>query len=331
MSQFPKVRMRRRRQAAWLRETFAETTLAAKDFILALFITDGSEIEVPNMPGIRHINLDSLVKVANEAYSAGIQSLLLFPVVPMASKTNCAKEAWASDNLICRAISEIKTKVPEIGVIVDVALDPYTSHGHDGLVNQDGEIDNDATLVALCKQAVALANAGADVVAPSDMMDGRVAAIRSELDQSGHSNVLILSYAAKYNSKLYAPFRGAIGSARDLGKKDKSSYQQDIRNSDEAVREIMLDVEEGADWLMIKPGMSNLDIIYRARQCCLLPIVAYQVSGEYSMIAQFAQITAQNFLDIQYEFLVALKRAGARQIVCYNALSLVRRIKNDMD
>lgn len=322
MSSFPNVRMRRRRQAPWLLETFAETTIQTKDLILPVFVTDGPQLEVENMPGVWHHNINSLVKLAKHAVQLGIKSLLLFPVVPADKKSECAKEAWANDNLIARALKSVKQAVPEIGLIVDVALDPYTTHGHDGLVNSIGVIDNDKSINALCKQAIALASAGADVVAPSDMMDGRVAAIRSKLDSQGFSNVLILSYAAKYNSKLYAPFRGAIGSASDLGKKDKSSYQQDIRNSDEAIREILLDVEEGADWLMIKPGMTNLDVIARARNACLLPIAAYQVSGEYSMLASFAEKTGQSFLEIQLEFLTVLKRSGAMHIVCYNAIDI---------
>ena len=318
--------MRRRRQAPWALDLFAENNLMTKDLVLPLFITEDAELTVANMPGVQHYQISSAIAIAQSALQLGLKAIMLFPVVKACDKTAEAALAYAPNNLIARAIKAIKQTVPGIAIIADVALDPYTSHGHDGILNSDGEIDNDQTLSILAKQAVMLAQAGADVVAPSDMMDGRVGLIRQALDASGKINTLILSYAAKYNSKFYGPFRGAIGSSGNLGQKDKSSYQQDIRNSDEAMHEIALDIQEGADWIMIKPGMLFLDIISRASREFAMPIVAYQVSGEYSMLAAYANSQELDFLEIQQEALTALKRAGARQIVCYNALAIAEKI-----
>ena len=323
---FPQIRMRRRRSQKWLLETFSETNLLPKDLIQPAFITEAEELQITSMPGVKHYSLNSIVEFAKFVYSSGVKSMLLFPVVPHSKKSDCAKEAINKSNLVNRAIALIKSNVPELGVIADVALDPYTLHGHDGIVDDAGNVLNDVTVEKLCYQALSLARAGVDVVAPSDMMDGRVGKIRSVLDDNGFQNVLILSYAAKYNSKLYAPFREAIGSASNLGNKDKSSYQMDIRNSDEAMHEIRLDLDEGADWLMIKPGMTNLDIINRAK-VFNMPIAAYQVSGEYSMISEYARTSGQAFIDIQLEFLTVLKRAGATHIACYNAAEVAHGLR----
>lgn len=319
--------MRRRRQAKWALELFSETDIKPKDFILPVFITESDNSNIKDLPGVSYYSLDKIAALAELALTKGIKSILLFPVVEASLKSLRAEHAIDPNNLVARAIKNIKTNVPEIAVIADVALDPYTSHGHDGILNADGMVDNDATNDILCQQALMLANAGVDVVAPSDMMDGRVGQIRQALDDKSHINTLILSYAAKYNSKLYTPFRSALGSKGNLGVKDKSSYQQDIRNSDEAMHEVALDLTEGADWIMIKPGMQNLDIIWRAANEFQVPIAAYQVSGEYSMLADFAQKHQLSFEELQLEAMLTCKRAGAMHIVCYNALQMADYIK----
>lgn len=325
--EFPAVRMRRRRQAKWALDLFAETSLLPKDLILPLFVTESDASEIVGMPGIFYNKLSNLPNIIDKALEHGIKAVLLFPIVPEVLKTESGQHAIDPNNLIARAIKLIKQKLPEICIIADVALDPYTSHGHDGIIDKNGKILNDPTNEILAKQALMLADFGADVVAPSDMMDGRVGQIRKALEVNGFSDTIILSYAAKYNSKLYAPFRSALGSKQSLGVKDKSSYQQDIRNSHEALHEIAMDLSEGADWIMIKPGMQNLDIVYRAANEFMVPIAAYQVSGEYSMLAEFANMHQIDFMSLQIEALFALKRAGAMQVVCYNAIDIAKNIR----
>jgi porphobilinogen synthase len=309
----------------WLRELVAEHRLHASDLIWPVFIQEGENQATPvqSMPGVERLTLDLLVKQAKEAKALGIQAIALFPLVDSKRKTPRGDEAYSRDNLACRAISAIKEAVPGLGVIADVALDPYTTHGQDGIV-ENGQVVNDQTVEALCKQAVVQAQAGCDIVAPSDMMDGRIGAIRATLEQEGFHDTLILSYAAKYASHLYGPFRDAVDSSTALGKSDKRSYQMDFRNTDEAIREVALDVAEGADMVMVKPGICYLDIIHRTAKEFALPVLAYQVSGEYAMVKAAA---ANGWLDgdaVMLEHLLAFKRAGARAIFTYAALEVAK-------
>lgn len=311
---------------AWQRELVAETRLHPSDLIWPAFIQDGKNTTTPisSLPGVSRLTIDKLVVKAKEAKSLGIPAIALFPATDKKLKTPNGKEALNKNNLVCRAIREIKNTVPDIGVIADVALDPYTSHGQDGIV-ENGVVENDATVDMLCKQAIVQAKAGCDIVAPSDMMDGRIGAIRSALEKEGFHNTLILSYAAKYASAFYGPFRDAVGSAGAL-KGDKKNYQMDPRNSDEAMREIALDIEEGADMVMVKPGLPYLDIIRRAATEFQVPVFAYQVSGEYAMVKAAA---ANGWLDgeaVMLESLTALKRAGARAIFTYAALDIAKKL-----
>ncbi len=315
-------RPRRLRRAPWLRALVAETRLHPSDLIWPVFVCEGQGEgdcqPVASMPGVRRMTVDVLVDEARRAVALGIPALALFPATPVEKKTPGGEEAFNSENLVHRAVRAVKQAVPEMGVICDVALDPYTSHGHDGLL-KDGDVDNDSTVAALCRQAVALAQAGADVVAPSDMMDGRVGAIRRALDEAGFAQVSILSYAAKYASAFYGPFREAVGSKQGLGRADKRTYQMDPANAREAAREVALDIAEGADMLMIKPGMPYLDILKQTAESSDLPIFAYQVSGEYAMLVAAIQ---NGWLEEQpaiLESLLAFKRAGARGILTYFA------------
>ena len=280
-SSFPATRLRRTRRTAWIRELVRETRLHPGDLIWPLFVQEGTNTETPiaSLPGVSRLTLDLLAAKVKEAYALGIQAVALFPVIDEKLKSPYGDEALFPNNLICRAIKEVKNAVPELGVITDVALDPYTSHGQDGVV-ENGQVANDVTVEILCKQALAQAKAGCDMVAPSDMMDGRVGAIRAVLEREGFCDTLILAYSAKYASAQYGPFRDAVGSAKNLGKADKCGYQMDPANSDEAMREIALDIAEGADIVMVKPGISYLDILYRAAHEFQVPIFAYQVSGE---------------------------------------------------
>lgn len=276
------------------------------------------------MPGVDRLSVDKVVEAAHEALALGIPAIALFPVTPASLKTGDGREAFNPDNLMCRAIRAVKAAVPGIGVIADVALDPYTSHGHDGLLDAAGEVDNDATVAALCKQALTLANAGCDIVAPSDMMDGRIGEIRAALDEAGHENAVILSYAAKYASALYGPFRAAVGSQSSLGKADKRSYQMNPANATEALREAALDLAEGADMLMVKPAGLYLDILARVKEIADVPVLAYHVSGEYAMLKAAA---AAGFIDeraVTMETLLAIKRAGADAILTYAARDVAR-------
>ena len=322
---FPGTRMRRMRRDDFSRRLMRESVLAADDLIYPVFVLEGSQRVEPivSMPGVERQSLDVLLKTAERALNLGIPALALFPVVDASFKTPGAEEAWNPGGLVPRVVSALKNEFPELGVITDVALDPYTSHGQDGLIEADdplGYVLNDETLEALAKQALTHAQAGADVVAPSDMMDGRVARIRAELDAAKCIHTRILAYSAKYASSFYGPFREAVGSAGNLGKGNKTTYQMDPANSDEALREVALDLAEGADMVMVKPGMPYLDVLRRVKDQFKVPTFAYQVSGEYAMLKAAAQ---NGWLDEKacvLESLLAFKRAGADGVLSYFAL-----------
>lgn len=324
---FPVIRMRRNRRTAWSRRLVAETMISAADLILPLIIIEGENRREPivTMPGVERITIDLAAEIAAEAAALGIPALALFPAIAPGLKSEDGAEALKVDNLLGRAVSHIKKQVPDIGLIADVALDPYTTHGHDGLL-VEGEIVNDATVAVLCKMALAEAEAGVDIVAPSDMMDGRIGAIREALDAAGHQKVQILSYAAKYASIFYGPFRDAL-STRGLLKGDKKTYQMDPANSDEALREIELDIGEGADMVMVKPGMPYLDIIQRVKDNFGVPTFAYHVSGEYAMLKFAALNGAFEFEPALMEALLCFKRAGSDAVLTYGALDAARRLK----
>lgn len=304
----------------------AETTLAPSDLIWPLFVQEGEGLTtaVEGLPGVERLSIDRLVSAAREAASLGIPAVALFPVTPAEKKTEDGREALNPENLMCRAIRAIKHSVPEIGIIADVALDPYTTHGHDGVLGASGDVDNDATVAMLRKQAVVLAQAGCDIVAPSDMMDGRIGEIRGALDAVGFTQTVILSYAAKYASALYGPFRAAVGSKSNLGKADKRTYQMNPCNAREAAREVALDLAEGADMLMVKPASLYLDII--AQTCAMsdVPVLAYHVSGEYAMVKAAAAAGMLDEQAVMLETLVAIKRAGATAILTYAARDVAR-------
>ncbi len=315
-----KIRMRRVRQHPFARDLVRESTLSPADLIWPVFVHEGpGTVEVASMPGVSRLDLDALLAAGERAVALGIPALALFPVVPNTQKSEEAAEAWNPDGLAQRATRALKTQFPSLGVITDVALDPFTTHGQDGLVGDDGDVANDETAEALVRQALSHADAGADCVAPSDMMDGRVGAIRDALEAAGHTRTLILSYAAKYASSFYGPFRDAVGSATALGRADKRTYQMDPANSDEALREVALDLDEGADMVLVKPGMPYLDIVQRIKDAFGVPTFAYQVSGEYAMLKA---ASANGWLDeraIVLESLLAFKRAGADAILTYFA------------
>jgi porphobilinogen synthase len=325
---FPALRMRRLRRHDWSRRLVAESTLSAADFIWPIFVIAGENRRenVAAMPGVERLSVDLAAEAAEQAARLGIPVIALFPQTDPALKTEDGREALNADNLVCRAVRAIKKRVPGIGVLCDVALDPYTSHGHDGLLDGD-HVVNDASVEILVRQALVQAEAGCDIIAPSDMMDGRVAAIRAALENGGHSDTLIMAYAAKYASAFYGPFRDAVGSAKAL-KGDKRTYQMDPANGDEALREVALDIAEGADMVMVKPGMPYLDVLLRVKQTFGMPTFAYQVSGEYSMLTAAANA---GFLDREramIESLIAFKRAGASGILTYfarEAAELLRR------
>jgi len=326
LAAFPRVRMRRNRRDAWSRALTAENALSAADLIWPLFVIEGKGKPVPveSMPGVLRYPIDRLADAVGEAKDLGIPAIALFPMTPAERKDEDGSEATNPDNLVCRAIGAIKKAHPDIGVICDVALDPYTSHGQDGVV-RDGYVANDETLGILVEQSLVQARAGCDVIAPSDMMDGRVGVIRDALDKEGFQHVRILAYAAKYASGFYGPFRDAVGSSSSL-KGDKRTYQMDPANGDEAIREVALDIEEGADMVMVKPGMPYLDIVRRVKETFGVPTYAYQVSGEYAML----QAAAQNgWLDgdrVMMESLMAFKRAGADGVLTYFAVEAAKRL-----
>ncbi len=320
---YPRIRLRRNRAAEWSRRLVREHRLSADDLILPLFVREGSGQEnIDSMPGVCRHSIDSLLREAEKAAKAGIPAVALFPVISPEMKSEDAQEAYRPDNLCNRAIIALKKAIPDIGIICDVALDPYTSHGHDGLV-RDARVLNDETIEVLCRQALCQAEAGADIVAPSDMMDGRVGEIRIALDQAGFEHVKIMAYAAKYASAFYGPFRDALGSKGTLGTSDKRTYQMDPANSDEALRECALDIAEGADMIIIKPGLPYLDIIHRVKAALRAPTFAYQVSGEFAMIKAAAKLNWLDYDRTLMESLIAFKRAGADGIITYAALEAV--------
>ena len=316
---FPASRMRRMRRDDFSRRLMRETVLTPADFIYPVFVLEGSnECEaVTSMPGVERMSVDRLVKEAKEVHALGIPAMALFPVTPISAKSEDAREAFNPDGLAQRAVRAIKEAVPELGVITDVALDPFTTHGQDGLIDASGYVLNDETKEVLVKQALSHAEAGADVVAPSDMMDGRVAAIRETLESEGHVHTRILAYSAKYASSYYGPFRDAVGSAANLGGGNKYSYQQDPANSDEALHEVALDIQEGADMVMVKPGMPYLDVVRRVKETFGVPTYVYQVSGEYAMIMAAAQNGWLDEKAVIMEALVCMKRAGADGVLSY--------------
>jgi porphobilinogen synthase len=324
---YPATRLRRNRRADWSRRLVRETTLTTDDLIWPIFIIEGTRqrTEIETMPGVARLSIDLAVKAAEDAAKLGLPAIALFPNIDPALRDEEASQAFNPGNLVCRAVRAIKAEVPDIGIICDVALDPYTSHGHDGLL-VDGEVDNDRTIEALITQALVQAEAGCEILAPSDMMDGRIGAIRSALEENGFTQTQILSYAAKYASAFYGPFRDAAGSANQL-RGDKKTYQMDPANGDEALREVGLDVSEGADMVMVKPGLAYLDIVWRVKEAFRLPTFVYQTSGEYAMLAGAAD---RGWLDrdrVVMETLVVCKRAGADAVFTYFAPEVARRLK----
>ena len=319
--EYPRVRLRRMRRDEFSRRLMRETLLAPDHLIYPVFVMEGRGQRVPvaSMPGIERLTIDQLVHEAEEIVALGVPALALFPVTPPEAKTDDGREAWNPEGLAQRAVRALKQAVPSLGVMTDVALDPFTTHGLDGIVDETGYVVDDITVAALVRQALSHADAGADIVAPSDMMDGRIGAIRLALEGEGHVNTRILAYSAKYASSFYGPFRDAVGSAANLGKGNKYSFQMDPANSDEALREVALDLAEGADMVMIKPGMPYLDIVRRVKDHFGVPTYAYQVSGEYAMLMAAA---ANGWLDeraVVLESLVAMRRAGADGILTYFA------------
>lgn len=326
MSSYPATRLRRTRASAWSRALHRETILTPADLIWPLFVTDGSGVEEPigSLPGVSRWSVDGIAARAREAVKLGIPCIALFPNTPAALRSEDGKEALNPDNLMCRAIKAIRDACgDDIGVLTDVALDPYTSHGQDGLIDDRGYVLNDATVDVLVGQSLNQAAAGADVIAPSDMMDGRIGAIRDALEQDGHVNVQIMSYAAKYASAFYGPFRDAVGS-RGLLKGDKKTYQMDPGNAEEALREVELDLAEGADSVMVKPGLPYLDIVRRVKEAFEVPVFAYQVSGEYAMIEHAAAAGAGDRDALVLETLLAFKRAGCSGVLTYHAAHAAR-------
>ena len=329
LGRFPQRRMRRNRRDDFSRRLVRETRLAPEDLILPVFVQDGRgpREPVPSMPGVFRASVEDLLGVAEQALTYGIPALVLFPVIEAPLKTSGGEEAFNTQGLVPRCVRALKKRFPELGVITDIALDPYTSHGQDGLIDASGYVVNDETLAVLEKQALAHAEAGADIVSPSDMMDGRIGAIRRALDARGFIHVRILAYSAKYASAFYAPFRDAVGSGTSLGSGDKKSYQMDPANSEEALHEVALDLDEGADYVMVKPAMPYLDIVRRVKERFGVPTFVYQVSGEYAMLKAAA---AQQWIDgdaCMMEALVGFKRAGADAILTYFALEAAKKLR----
>jgi porphobilinogen synthase len=319
--EFPRTRLRRMRRDDFSRRLMRETSLSADNFIYPLFVIEGKARREPiqSMPGIERVTVDELVREAESLAELEIPALALFPVPPANAKSDDGREAWNPEGLAQRAVRAVKQAVPQLGVITDVALDPYTTHGQDGIIDTSGYVVNDVTVDALVKQALSHAEAGADIVAPSDMMDGRIGAIREALEVAGHLNTRILAYSAKYASGFYGPFREAVGSAGNLGKGNKYSYQMDPANSDEALREVGLDLQEGADMVMIKPGLPYLDIVRRVKDTFGAPTFVYQVSGEYAMLEAAIRNTWLDGRSVILESLLSIRRAGADGILTYFA------------
>lgn len=328
--QFPNTRLRRNRQSDWSRSLVREHHVSVDDLIWPIFVQDGEQerTPIPSMPGVERMSINVTLDAVSEAIDLGIPAIAIFPATDPAKKTPGAEEAYNAKNLMCRTVRAIKERfADQIGVICDVALDPYSSHGQDGIV-QDGYVVNDETLEVLCKQSIVQAEAGCDIIAPSDMMDGRIGAIRTALDAAGFDSVQIMSYAAKYASAFYGPFRDAVGSSGNLGSGDKRTYQMDPANTDEAIREVAMDIDEGADMVMVKPGMPYLDIVTCVKQRFGMPTYAYQVSGEYAMLCAAA---ANGWLDrdkVMWESLVAFKRAGADGVLTYFAVEAARQLND---
>ncbi len=325
MSRYPAIRLRRTRASDWSRRLHAETVLTPADLIWPLFVTEGQGVEEPiaSLPGVSRWSLDGIAVRAREAVALGIPCVALFPNTPRGLRSDDGREALNPDNLICRAVKTIKDAAPDLGVLTDVALDPYTSHGHDGLLDAAGYVMNDATADVLVAQSLIQAAAGADIIAPSDMMDGRVGVIRDALEAGVHHNVQIMAYAAKYASAFYGPFRDAVGSS-GLLKGDKKTYQMDAANAEEALREVALDLAEGADSVMVKPGLPYLDIVRRVKERFEVPVFAYQVSGEYAMIEAAVSAGAADRDAMALETLMAFKRAGCSGVLTYYAAHAAR-------
>ena len=329
--QYPRTRMRRMRRDAFSRALMRESTLGSDDLILPVFVQEGSgqREAIATLPGVERLSIDLLLEQLAELVPLGLRAIAPFPVVGPDGKSDDAVAAWDPNGLVQRAVAEVKAAFPELGVMTDVALDPYTSHGQDGLLGPDGDIANDETVEALVKQALSHAAAGADVVAPSDMMDGRIGAIRDALEAAGHRNVRILSYAAKYASHFYGPFRDAVGSSANIAGGNKNTYQMDPGNSDEAIREVALDLDEGADMVMVKPGMPYLDIVRRVKDTFGVPTCAYQVSGEYAMFKFAASAGALDERAVVLEALTGFKRAGCDAILTYFTPSVLRWLSEE--
>jgi len=326
---FPAGRPRRLRRDAFTRNLVREHTLSVHDLIYPVFVQEGQKRRdaVPSMPGVDRLSLDLLLPVAEQCVAAGIPVMALFPVIDAGLKTPAGDEAFNPEGLIPRVVAALKSRFPELGVMTDVALDPYTSHGQDGLLDDTGYILNDPTVEVLVKQALVQSQSGVDIVAPSDMMDGRIGAIRSALESAGQIHTRIMAYSAKYASAFYGPFRDAVGSAANLGKSNKKVYQMDPGNSDEALREVAIDIAEGADMVMVKPGMPYLDIVRRVKDAFQVPTFAYQVSGEYAMLKAAAQNGWLDHDAVMLESLLAFKRAGADGVLTYFALDTARLLQ----
>ena len=324
--QFPWIRMRRNRRTGALRALVQETTLTSADFIYPVFVLDGEgrEEAVPSMPGVSRKSIDLLLEELTEVHGLGVPAVALFPVIDQDKKSLDGAECANPEGLVQRTVRALKAALPELAVITDVALDPYTTHGQDGIIDEDGYVLNDVTVDMLVRQAVSHADAGADVVAPSDMMDGRIGAVRAALEEAGHVNTVILAYAAKYSSSFYGPFRDACGSAENIKGGDKHTYQIAPANTDEALREVALDIEEGADMVMVKPAMPYLDMVRRVKDVFEMPTMAYQVSGEYAMLKAAAQNGWLNERAVVLEALLGIKRAGANAILTYFAKDAAR-------
>ena len=327
--QYPNTRMRRMRRDPFSRALMRENTVTAADLIYPVFILDGENQrqQVASMPGVERVSIDLLMNVAEECVSLGIPVLALFPVIDASLKTYDGVEATNPDGLVPRAVRALKASFPQLGILTDIALDPYTTHGQDGLPDENGYIVNEKTIEMLTRQALTHAEAGVDVVAPSDMMDGRIGVIRAALEERGFIHTRIMAYSAKYASAFYGPFRDAVGSAANLGKADKNTYQMDPANTDEALREVALDLQEGADMVMVKPGMPYLDVVRRVKDEFKVPTFAYQVSGEYAMLKAAAQNGWLDHDKVMMESMMAFKRAGADGVLTYFALDVARKLK----
>lgn len=328
---YPSTRMRRMRYDEFSRVLMAEITLRASDLIYPMFIVEGKNRceNIPSMPGIERLSVDLLLPIVEKLQSLGVSAVALFPVIDPAKKSLFATEAYNACGLMPQVIKMVKERFPTLGIITDIALDPYTSHGQDGLIDEQGYVMNDETIEVLSQQALCHAEAGADIVAPSDMMDGRIGVIRQALENAGFKQTKILAYSAKYASHFYGPFRDAVGSKKSLGQGHKKQYQIDPRNSDEALHEVALDLQEGADIVMIKPGLPYLDVIYRVKQTFQVPVFAYQVSGEYAMLKAAAQVGWLEEKMTVFESLIALKRAGANAILTYYAKQVAEWLQSD--